>query len=163
MPCVRGLSSRSFIRIKGKNVLRGTAQLAARLLMRDQDSLFAEDAKLANDLEAIPRGEALETLLRAQAANERNLNLAIDHLEHLQRQRKGEAVPPQLSVRLSRLGKFRKLSFTERSQHLFYFQRRGWIRDIDSGDRPRKGKSQNCNGSYPLTNVRFPTAIGSDD
>jgi hypothetical protein len=53
-----------------KRVLLGTAQVAGLLLMRDQDSLFAEDAKLANDLEAISRAEAFDRLLRAQAANE---------------------------------------------------------------------------------------------
>jgi hypothetical protein len=56
----------------------------------DQNSLFAEYAKLANDSEAIPIGEALDRLLRAQTANERNLKLANDNLEFHQRQRKGK-------------------------------------------------------------------------
>ncbi len=50
----------------------------------------AESAKLANDLEAIPRAEALDRLLRAEAATERSLNRANDRLERLQRRRKGE-------------------------------------------------------------------------
>jgi hypothetical protein len=50
----------------------------------------------------IPGGETLEKLLRYETAIERNLNRAQDRLERLQRRRKGEAVPPSLSVRLTR-------------------------------------------------------------
>ena len=84
-----------------KNFLFGIARGAALLLEREQERLVAGAKKLANDLEAIPRPEALDRLLRAEAATERSLNRAIDRLERLQRHRKGEAVPPPLSVRLT--------------------------------------------------------------
>ena len=86
----------------GKNFLLGTAQAAALILVRDKERLVAGAKKLANDVEAIPRAEALDRLLRAEDATERSLNRAIDRLESLQRRRKGEAVPPPLGVRLSR-------------------------------------------------------------
>ena len=54
------------------------------------------------NLAAVPKGNALDRVLRADAAAERNLSRAMDRLERLQRTRKGEAVPPPLSVRLSR-------------------------------------------------------------
>lgn len=102
MPLARIKDDRDSEPESGKRVLLGTAQVAALLLMRDQDSLFAEDAKLANDSEAIPRAEAFDRLLRAQAANERSLNLAIENFERHQRRREGEAVPSPVSIRLSR-------------------------------------------------------------
>jgi hypothetical protein len=51
---------------------------------------------------AVPAAEALDRLLRAEAAAERSLNRAIDRLERLQRRRLGETLPPPISVRLSR-------------------------------------------------------------
>lgn len=86
----------------GKNFLFGIARGVALLLMRDKERLAAGVTKLANDIEAIPRSEALDRLLRAEAATERSLNRAIDRLECLQQRRKGEAVPPPLSLRLTR-------------------------------------------------------------
>jgi hypothetical protein len=72
------------------------------LLERDMKRLAAGTAKLANDVEGIPRAEALDRLLRAEAATERNLNRAIDRLEYLQRCRKGTSVPLPLRVGLTR-------------------------------------------------------------
>jgi hypothetical protein len=85
-----------------KNFLLGIAKAAALLHVRENQRLDAGAVKLSNDIEAIPRPEALDRLLRAEAATERSLNRAIDRLDSLQRRRKGEAVPPPLSVRLSR-------------------------------------------------------------
>ena len=83
-------------------VVLGTARSVSRGLARLRSSVDAEAAKLANNIEAIPRSEVLDRVLRADAAAERSLNQAIDRLERLQRQRKGEAVPPPVSVRLTR-------------------------------------------------------------
>jgi len=63
--------------------------------------LAAGATKLANDLEVVPRPEARDRVLRADAATERTLNRATDRLERLQRHRKGEVVPPPLSVRFT--------------------------------------------------------------
>jgi len=84
----------------GKNFLLGIAQAVALKLVRDKERL-AGAYKLANDAEAIPRPDVLDRLLRADAATERSLNRAIDRLERRQRCRKGEAVPPPLSVHLT--------------------------------------------------------------
>jgi hypothetical protein len=51
---------------------------------------------------AVPNERALDKALRADAAAERSLSRAMDRLERLQRRRKGEAVPPPLSVRVTR-------------------------------------------------------------
>jgi DNA-directed RNA polymerase specialized sigma24 family protein len=85
-----------------KNLLFGIAKGAALLLVRENQRLAAGAVKLSSDIEAIRGPEALDRLLRAEAATERSLNRAIDRLDSLQRRRKGEAVPPPLSVRLSR-------------------------------------------------------------
>jgi hypothetical protein len=54
------------------------------------------------DNTAVPKAEVLDRLVRAEAGAERNLGRAIDRLERLQRRRLGEAVPPPVSVRLTR-------------------------------------------------------------
>jgi len=51
--------------------------------------------------EAIPSREALDRLLRYRAAIRKELAQATDRLEYLQRRRKGEPVPPTLSMRLT--------------------------------------------------------------
>jgi len=58
-------------------------------------------ARVAKDRLEIPHPEALDRVLRADAAAERSLSRAIDRLESLQRGRRGEAVPPPVNVRLS--------------------------------------------------------------
>jgi hypothetical protein len=50
----------------------------------------------------IPKGENLDRILRYETAIERNLGRSIDRLDRLQRRRKGESVPPPVSVRLTR-------------------------------------------------------------
>jgi len=51
---------------------------------------------------AIPNCEALDKILRYETTIERNLSRALDRLERLQRRRRGELVPPPLSVHLTR-------------------------------------------------------------
>jgi hypothetical protein len=86
----------------GSNFLFGIARGAALLLTREKERFAAGATKLANDLEAIPRAEALDRVLRADAAAERSLNHAVARLERLQRQRQGETLPPPVTVRLTR-------------------------------------------------------------
>lgn len=50
----------------------------------------------------IPDGNALDKILRYEAAIERQLSRAVDKLERLQRRRKGEMIPPPVSVHLTR-------------------------------------------------------------
>lgn len=83
--------------------------LLLRIIRSAIDVQHQELIKLVNcfmkgpfDLLAVPNEEALDRALRADAAAERNLGRAMDRLERLQRRRKGEAVPPPVSVRLSR-------------------------------------------------------------
>ena len=54
------------------------------------------------DLHAIPHSDALDNILRYEAAIERELARACERLERLQRRRAGEPVPMPLRVRLSR-------------------------------------------------------------
>jgi hypothetical protein len=51
---------------------------------------------------AIPNGDALDKILRYEAAIDRYLGRSLDRLERLQRRRKGEMIPPPVSVRLTR-------------------------------------------------------------
>jgi hypothetical protein len=51
---------------------------------------------------AIPDDEALDKILRYEAAVNRDLGRALDRLERLQRRRNGEMIPPPVSVRLTR-------------------------------------------------------------
>jgi hypothetical protein len=62
--------------------------------------------KLAVDAEArsfsLPPGDATDKLLRYEAHLDRQLYRAMDQLERLQRQRRGEEVPPPLNINLGR-------------------------------------------------------------
>jgi hypothetical protein len=51
---------------------------------------------------AIPNSEALDKILRYEAAVNRDLGRALDRLERLQRRREGEMIPPPVSIRLTR-------------------------------------------------------------
>ena len=65
-----------------------------------------EREKLALDAEArsfgLPPADATDKLLRYEAHLDRQLYRAMDQLERLQRQRKGERVPPPLSINLGK-------------------------------------------------------------
>jgi len=45
--------------------------------------------------------EAVDRMIRYEAAAERNLSKALDRLETLQRRRRGEALPPRLNVNVN--------------------------------------------------------------
>jgi CRISPR/Cas system-associated endonuclease Cas1 len=61
---------------------------------------------LARDAEArsfsLPPADATDKLLRYEAHLDRQLYRAMDQLERLQRQRRGENVPPPLNINLGR-------------------------------------------------------------
>jgi hypothetical protein len=62
--------------------------------------------KLARDAEArsfsLPPADATDKLLRYESHLDKQLYRAIDELERLQRQRRGENVPPPLNINLGR-------------------------------------------------------------
>ena len=66
------------------------------------DERWANVVEIAIGPRAIPNGEALDKILRYEAAIERQLGRAVDRLERLQRSRMGEMIPPPVSVRLTR-------------------------------------------------------------
>jgi hypothetical protein len=84
------------------NRLLITTHVAIYILEHKGELSLQGVLEAAHDRVAIPKAEALDRLLRAESAAERNLGRAIDRLERLQRRRKGEAVPPPVSVRLTR-------------------------------------------------------------
>jgi|SRR5579871_3378098 len=62
----------------------------------------ANITEVAYDQHAIPNSDALDKLLRYEAAIDRNLGRAVDRLERLQRARKGESLLQPASVRFTR-------------------------------------------------------------
>ncbi len=50
---------------------------------------------------SIPDNGPIDKIIRYGGANERDLDRALDRLERLQRRRKGEPVPPPVSVRVT--------------------------------------------------------------
>ena len=82
--------------------LLAIARRAVHIFEREQAMDLIEGARLVKDGAAIPKDEVLDRLLRAEAATERALNRAIDRLERLQRRRLGEAIPPPVTVHLTR-------------------------------------------------------------
>lgn len=84
-----------------------TIALAGVRFARQQIDLRARQAfesllDVAIDRVAIPNTEALDKILRYEAAIDRQLGRALDRLERLQRRRQGEVIPPPVSVHLTR-------------------------------------------------------------
>jgi DNA polymerase II large subunit len=93
-----------------------------------------EREKLAEDAEArsfsLPSASATDKLLRYEAHVDRRLSRTMDQLERLQRQRKGENVPPPLNINLGR----RSQAFLRnKAKKLFDF--RSWLVDLH-GTKP---------------------------
>lgn len=82
--------------------LQGNIRIAIQLLEYRMKATVEDAARLSYDHFAVPNADALDRLLRAEAAAEKNLTRAMDRLERLQRRRTGDTVPPPLSVRLER-------------------------------------------------------------
>lgn len=65
-----------------------------------------ERQKLQRDAQArsfsLPPADTIDTVLRYEAHLDRQLYRAMDQLERLQRQRKGENIPPPLNINLGR-------------------------------------------------------------
>ena len=57
---------------------------------------FQESLKVSCDQRAIPNRDAVDKLIRYEAATERSLARALDRLENLQRRRMAKAMPPRL-------------------------------------------------------------------
>ncbi|PYX76293.1 MAG: hypothetical protein DMG72_05180 [Acidobacteria bacterium] len=89
---------------------RSAAVLAVIEHQLETISIFKGYAKereeLVRDAEArsfsLPPADATDKLLRYEAHLDRQLYRAMDQLERLQRQRKGEKVPPPLNINLER-------------------------------------------------------------
>jgi len=62
---------------------------------------LSDNLKVACEQQAIPNREAVDKMIRYEAAAERNLSKALDRLEILQRRRRGEAPPRRLNVNVS--------------------------------------------------------------
>ena len=78
-----------------------TTKLALRSIESWTENQFESVLKVALDRQAIPNRDALDRLLRYEAAIERDLARAVDRLERLQRRRRGELVP-SVNVHLTR-------------------------------------------------------------
>jgi hypothetical protein len=63
---------------------------------------YASAMEISHGSHLVPNREALDKILRYEAAIDRSLSRAVDRLEHLQRCRRGEAVLPPVRVRLTR-------------------------------------------------------------
>jgi hypothetical protein len=79
-----------------------TTKLAIKSIETGIKQAFEAAKNSAYDLRAIPNTTALDNVLRYEASIQRELSRAYDRLERLQRQRKGEPIPPPLNLRLSR-------------------------------------------------------------
>ena len=82
------------IALAGVRFARQTIDLRAR-------QTFESLLDVAIDRAAIPNTEALNKILRYEAAIDRQIGRALDRLERLQRRRKGEMLPPPVSVHLT--------------------------------------------------------------
>ena len=57
-----------------------------------------KEEEVVTDCYAIPESEALNRILKYQALNDRRLQRALTQLERLQRQRRGDYVPPPAKI-----------------------------------------------------------------
>ncbi len=74
-------------------------KLKGLLSMMDENEANEEDARINADF--LPSREAAEKLLRYETTLERQVYRALNQLERLQRQRRGELVPPPVSIEVS--------------------------------------------------------------
>ena len=79
-----------------------TTVIAIYMIEQRTEHLAKSALEIASDGTAVPAAEALDRLLRVEAAAERSLNRAIDRLERLQRRRLGETLPPPVSAHSTR-------------------------------------------------------------
>jgi len=101
----KGLSIKNLAEAKpdyAPEVLLAIVRKASFFIVFPHEAEAAADLEVANDLAAIPDAENLNTAFRACAGIERSLDRAADRIDRLQRRRKGEPVPPFVSVRLTR-------------------------------------------------------------
>ena len=96
------------IRAENGEIRRRLESVAVDRALRNSDerlSAFAGRGELVGDAEAqsfsLPPADAADKLLRYEAHLDRQLYRAMDQLERLQRQRKGESVPPPININLS--------------------------------------------------------------
>jgi hypothetical protein len=103
--------ARSSGEVEDKQATKARADLVKRIddqLERLQalEELALKREELVADAEArafsLPPAEAMDKLLRYETHLDRRLYQAMDQLERLQRQRRGENVPPPLNVNLGR-------------------------------------------------------------
>ena len=89
---------------KGRSVLLAifTAMSAIILLEELRHSRNTSVREIAIAQHVIPNGDALDKILRYETNIERQLGRTVDRLERMQRRRKGEMIPPPVSVRLTR-------------------------------------------------------------
>jgi hypothetical protein len=79
-----------------------TPTLAVTNIESLMEKRFGGLLNMAIDSHAILKGDALDNLLRYEAAIQRDLSRALDRLERLQRRRTGEPIPPSVNVHLTR-------------------------------------------------------------
>jgi len=84
-------------RIVAKCTVRDTITFLKQMRRRK----WTEAMEVRIGQHAIPNPEALDRLLRYEAAIDRSLTRALDRLERLQRRRSGERIPPSVSGRLT--------------------------------------------------------------
>ena len=79
-----------------------TVKSAMVLLEELRHSRNTSVREIAIAQHVIPSGDALDKILRYETTIERQLGRTVDRLERLQRHRKGEIIPPPVSVHLTR-------------------------------------------------------------
>ncbi len=62
---------------------------------------FGREREVGGASRELPKAPELDRLLRYEASLERSFDRTLSQLERLQRMRAGQAVPPELKVRLS--------------------------------------------------------------
>lgn len=76
-------------------------KMAVRCLEMRNKEIIDSLVNLSCGQQSIPHRDAVDRMIRYEAAAERNLSKALDRLETLQRRRRGEASPPRLNVNVN--------------------------------------------------------------
>jgi len=82
-------------------IAMGTTTIGINFLEQLAQWRRASVTEIAVAQHLIPSSENLDKILRRETAIDRSLGRALDRLERLQRRRKGEQVPPSVSVHLT--------------------------------------------------------------
>jgi hypothetical protein len=101
LPALSKIARKSSAKDRASAIAVGTAIIGVSFLEQLAQWRHASVTEIAVAQHVIPNRDALDKILRYETAIDRSMGRDLDRLERLQRRRRGERIPPPLSVCLT--------------------------------------------------------------